>query len=104
MKKLLLILLSLSLLLPLVSCVEPSPIEKVQQRVVSIGEQFLDCELTAEEAKEMLDSIKVPETEGYGKVYLKADIASLCLAILKPDSTYEDIQERIDHIKNRVYE
>ena len=104
MKRFLLLLLTLALLLPLVSGVEPSPIEKAQKRGVDIGEQFLEGEITAKEAKEMLESIKVPETEGYGKDYLEGDIAYLHLLISKQDATYEDIQEKIEYIKNRKYE
>jgi cell division protein FtsL len=104
MKKLIVFLLSVFLLLSFSSCAEPSDIEKVQQKVVSIGEQFLDCELTAEEAKAMLKGIKVPETEGHGKLYLEVDIGALSLLISKKTSTYEDIQRKIESIKNSVYE
>jgi hypothetical protein len=105
MKKVIVFLLSVLLLLSFTSCGKSlSDIEKVQQKVVSIGEQFLDCELTAEEAKAMLKGIKVPETEGHGKLYLEVDIGTLSLLISKKTSTYEDIQKKIESIKNSVYE
>jgi hypothetical protein len=104
MKKLLLFLLSACLLFSFASCGEPSAIEKVQQQVVSIGEQFLDAEITAAEARERLNSIKVPATEGSGKIRLQADISALAFRIEDEDSTYEDIQKRIENIKNSTYE
>lgn len=82
---------------------EPAPIEKAQQRVVEIGEQFLNYEITAAEAKEMLDSILVPETEGNGQTYLKGDINYLIFIICKYDTTYEDVQEKVQSIKEFNY-
>ena len=60
---------------------ELEPIEKAQAKAVEIGQQYLDFEITAKEAKEMLDSIKVPETEGEGKQKLELDIKTLELFI-----------------------
>lgn len=82
---------------------EPAPIEKAQQRVVEIGEQFLNYEITAAEAKEMLDSILVPETEGNGQIYLNADIGDLQLRIISVNATYESVQKKVQFIKERNY-
>lgn len=107
MKKIFMCFLALCLLVVLCSCgsqEELTPIEKAQQRAVEIGEQFLDYELTREEAREQLDSILVPETEGNGQVYLEADINYLSFLLLKNDSSYEDIKDRVEDIKNFTYE
>lgn len=82
---------------------EPAPIEKAQQRVVEIGEQFLNYEITASEAKEMLDSILVPETEGNGQTFLKGDIAALKLKLVSPNTTYEAMLDDIEYIKEANY-
>ena len=82
---------------------ELPPIEKVQARAAEIGQQFLDGELTAAEAKEKLDDLKVPATEGHGQLYLETDIDALSFKIGKKDSTYEDIQDKVDSIASRNY-
>lgn len=82
---------------------EPAPIEKAQQRVVEIGEQFLNYEITASEAKEMLDSILVPETEGNGQTFLKGDIAALQFNIISVNATYEAVQKKVQYIKEANY-
>lgn len=82
---------------------ELEPIEKAQARAVEIGEQYLNFEITAEEAKEMLDSIKVPETEGNGQIYLDADIGYLAFLIIKHDGTYEDVKKKVESIAKDDY-
>lgn len=82
---------------------EDKALKKAQKRAVEIGEQFLDYELTAAEAKEQLDDILVPETEGNGTVYLSADIAYLSFIIGNQNSTYEDIKEKVEYIKEANY-
>lgn len=111
MKKIISVILCLALLLPcLLGCAEKQPIEKAQERAVEIGEQYLDYEITAKEAMEKLDSISVPEAEGYeyGKTFLEGDISALYLLISRQDSTmakvtWEEIKEKVDWIKNRDY-
>lgn len=102
MKKTFLLLIALVLLLS--ACAGPAPIEKARQKAVSIGEQFLNYELTAAEAKEQLDSIMVPETEGNGQLFLKKDIAYLSFIIGKRGSTYEEIADKVEFIRTRTYE
>jgi hypothetical protein len=80
-----------------------TPIDKVQDRAVEIGEQFLDGELTKAEAREKLGSLMVPETEGTGQITLEGDIRYLHFVIGKNDSTYEDVKYEIDHIAARNY-
>lgn len=104
MKRITALFLVLCLSFLLCSCGEPSPIEKAQQRAVEIGEQYLNYELTAEEAEDQLDSIKVPETEGNGQSYLEGDIGYLGFLIIKNDSTYEEIQKKVESIKNSTYQ
>lgn len=87
----------------LTGCGEDSPIEKAQKRAVEIGEQYLNYEITAAEAKEMLDSIVVPETEGNGQIYLSADIGALGFSIIRSDASYEDILLYIERLKTRDY-
>ncbi len=82
---------------------EDRALKKAQKRAVKIGEQFLDYELTAAEAKEQLASIVVPETEDNGTVYLSADIAYLSFIIGNRNATYEDIKEKVKYIKERDY-
>lgn len=103
MKKILLFL-ALCTLFSLTACSdEPTPIEKCQQKAVSIGEQFLDFEITEAEAVELLESLRVPETEGNGHISLDADISSLAFKI-RLDSTYEEIKEEVEWIRNYTYE
>lgn len=102
MKRLFSLLVVLCLLLACVACGELEPIEKCRQKAVSIGEQFLDFELTADEAVELLDSLIVPETEGNGQIYLRADIAALAFKI-RTESSYESIQSDVDSIRTATY-
>lgn len=82
---------------------ELTPIEKAQARAVEIGEQYLNFEITGKEARELLNGIRVPETEGNGQVYLKGDIGALAFIIAKQDSSYEDIKKKVDWIAERDY-
>ena len=83
---------------------ELQPIEKAQAKAVEIGEQFLNYEITGAEARELLNSIKVPESEAeHGQLYLEVDIAALAFSIGKQDSTYEEIEDKVEFIKNRDY-
>lgn len=81
---------------------EDKALKKAQKRAVEIGEQFLDYELTAAEARELLDDILVPETEDNGQLALQCDIDALSFAILSKDS-YEDIQDKVEYIKDTDY-
>lgn len=89
------------LALSLTGC-EASPLEKAQSRAVEIGEQYLNYEITASEARELLDDILVPETEGNGQLALQCDIDALSFAILQGKS-YEDIQEKVESIRESNY-
>lgn len=107
MKKIFVLFILLAALLTLVGCnaeKELEPIEKAQAKVVEIGRQYLDYEITAAEAEEMLDSVKVPETEsGKGTIYLSADRSALRFLIVKSDSTYAEIEEKVEWIASRDY-
>lgn len=110
MKKLLSVLLVVCLILTLPACGKEeredrlTPIERCQQKVVSIGEAYLNYEITAAEACEQLDSIKVPETEGNGQLFLEVDKNYLSFLILKQGSTYEEIRDEVESIRNATYE
>jgi len=88
-------------------CGEKSQIEKAQDKIVEIGEQFLDYELTADEAKERLDSVIVPVGDGLGFSSLDTNKDFLSYLILKSKngfSTLEEIEEKIKEIKETNYE
>ena len=88
-------------------CGEKSQIEKAQEKIVEIGEQFLDYELTADEAIERLDSVVVPTGVGPGFSSLDTSKDFLSYLILKAKngtSTFEEIEERITEIKESNYE
>ena len=88
-------------------CNEKSQIEKAQDKIVEIGEQFLDYELTADEAKERLDSVIVPVGDGLGFSSLDTSKDFLSYLILKSKngmSTFEEIEEQITDIKESNYE
>ncbi len=104
MKRLLSLLVVLGLLLACAACgAEPTPVEKCRQKAVSIGEQLLDYEITADEAVELLDSLIVPEVEGINPVSLSADIAALAFSI-RTESSYEQIQRKVEYIRTAIYE
>lgn len=105
MKKIFAVVTLLALLLTMAGCrKEPEPIEKAQARAVEIGRQYLDFKITAAEAKEMLDSIKVPEVEsGHGQLSLEVDIGYLSFLIIKWDSSYKDVEEQVEWVASRDY-
>lgn len=106
MRKSISLLLSFLLLLILCGCGEKSQIEKAQDKIVSIGERFLDYELTVDEAREQLESITIPEVEGNGEL-LSVDRDYLSFLILKTKTntaTFEEIQNKIDYIRKRNYQ
>ena len=105
MKRLFCLLAALCLLETLASCgAELTPIEKCQQKVVSIGEAYLNYDITAKEAREQLSSIRVPETEGNGQRYLEADISALSFYLALTDSTYQQIEKKVEFIRDFTYE
>lgn len=107
MKKGLIILLIGLTVLTFGGCGEKSQIEKAQDKIVEIGEQFLDYELTADEARERLDSVIVPVGDGIGFSSLDTSKDFLSYLILKSEngtSTFEEIEEKIMHIKETNYE
>jgi hypothetical protein len=107
MKKAIALILSMAIVLGLFAgCGEKelSPIEKAQSRAVEIGEQYLNFEITGEEARKLLNGIKVPAVEtGNGQTYLDADIGYLAFIIAKQDSTYEEIEKRVKSIASTDY-
>ena len=103
MQKLLCLFVALCLLVSLAGCAV-TPIEKCQQKAVSIGEAFLNYEITGKEAREQLDALVVPETEGNGQVYLKADIGYLAFIIAKVGASYAEIEDEVESIRNNTYE
>lgn len=104
-KAIVLTLVAATLLSLLAGCgKELTPIEKAQARAVEIGERYLNFEITGTEAREQLNSIKVPEVEtGNGQIYLSADIGYLAFIIAKYDSTYEEIKEKVEWIASQDY-
>lgn len=87
-------------------CAEKTQIEKAQDKIVSIGEQFINYDLTIDEAKEQLESIIIPETEGTGGLMLNIKKDHLEYLIIKSrnsNSFFDDIQETIQEIKNHDF-
>ena len=89
---------------------KPTQIDKARDRAVEIGRQFLDYEITVDEANDRLDSILVPETEsGHGSIHLKADISTLQLMLLyvknpySDNYTYDDIKDHVDDMAATDY-
>jgi hypothetical protein len=103
MKKLCAALLAAVMLFSLCACGEKTPFEKAKQRAVEIGEQYLDYEITDEEAIERLEAIRVPETEGNGQLYLSASISALAFKI-RTEASYEAIKDDIESIKKTTEE
>ena len=94
MKRTMALFLVVISLLMFSACKEKSQIEKAQEKIVSIGQQFLDYELTVDEAREQLDSIVIPEIEGSGDLSLEADKGYLSFIILRTKnggSSFEEI-------------
>ena len=102
MKKIVAILLVLAFVLSLSGCgeKEKTPLEKARDRAVSIGQSFLDFEITAEEARTQLDSIAVPDRHGEGR-YLSIRISLLSYQLIDGlhDLDYEKIADTIESIK-----
>lgn len=108
MKKILAIfLLMTTLLAVLVGCSsspgaettpkELTPIEKARNRAVAIGEQYLNFEISADEARELLEDIKVPEAgHKTGALCLRVNINHLIYILGRPETTYEEIQEDVE--------
>lgn len=75
------------------------PIELAQDRVVEIGEQYLDFEITGAEAAARLSDIRVPQAEsGEDKERLETGIWLLTRYIEDPEHTYEEIKEQVEYI------
>lgn len=108
MKKSLIILLAGIIIFSFGGCGnEETQLQKAQNKIVEIGEQFLDYELTADEADEKLDSILVPTGEGMGFSSLERDKSYLSFLIIKSkngNATFTEIEEEIKHIKESDYE
>lgn len=84
---------------------ELRPIEKAQARAVSIGEQYLDYEISASEAKALLEDIVVPEMEvGDGQLYLRIAIRYLANIIGRPETTYQDIEKEVKEIASMDFD
>ena len=107
MKKGFLIFLIGVMIFTIGGCAKKTQIEKAQDKIVEIGEQYLDYELTAAEATEMLDSVIVPKGEGLGYSSLDSSKDFLSYLISKSKNgtaTFEEIEEQLTHIKTRDYE
>ena len=107
MKKGFIILLTGVMAFTFGGCEEKTQIEKAQDKIVEIGEQFLNYELTADEAKERLDSVIVPVGDGLGFSILDTRKDFLSYLILKSKSgmsTFDEIKEKITDIKESNYE
>lgn len=105
LKKIVTVILIFSLLITVSGC-SKSQIEKAQDKIVSIGEQFLNYELTADDAHKQLESIAIPTTEGNGGTYLTADKGHLEFLIISTKNNpniFGKIEEHIQSIKDYDY-
>lgn len=87
-------------------CRNKSQIEKAQEKIVTIGERFLDYELTIDDAVEQLDSIILPKTDGYGYLLLDSQKNYLTYLIIKSETNtfiFDEIKEEIQDIKQKNY-
>lgn len=104
MKRLLAVALAvITLLSLLVGCGEKNtPFHKAQRKAVEIGEKFLDYEITAREAYDLLDDMVLPE-EGTSALMLSVYITSLKIELMDLDCSYEDVEEKVKDIKEIEY-
>lgn len=103
MKKIIVALLVIIICFSIVGC-EKAPVEKAQDRVVQIGEQFLNYEITRYEALAALEDITVPTCDK--QLYLQSDINTLIITLTGLSSgftTYEDVCEDVEWIKGCDY-
>lgn len=84
---------------------ERTPIEKARDRAVEIGQQYLDFEITASEAKQLLGDITVPEVEsGDGSLFLRSAINHLVFILGRQGTTYEDVESEVEHLVSMDFE
>ena len=98
MKKIMIIITCLLALL-LASCAS-TPVEKAQDRIVEIGEQYLNYEISREAALEALNEIEdlIPEDQ----LGLQIDLESLQIKISSRKG-YEAIAAKVQYIKDYNY-
>lgn len=82
---------------------QKDPIVKAQEKVVQIGTDFLNYEITADEAVSKLRSVLVPHAFKEGHDRLVGDIDMLVFLIEREDRTYDSIERKIDYIKKSKY-
>lgn len=105
LKRVALVLSAVSITLLFSSCGK-SQIDKAQDKIVSIGKQFLNYELTADEACKQLEGVLIPQLESTGDEVLKSSVGHLKLLILQSKitgNTYDEIEDKIKDIKNGNY-
>ncbi len=89
-------------LLALASCGK-SELEKARDAAVDICEQFMDNKISADEAKERLDGMYIPEGDNPDQaLQLRATVNFLSFVLGKGD--YDTFADRVDSLKNRKYE
>ena len=98
MKKIMIVIVCLFALL-LASCAS-TPVEKAQDRIVEIGEQYLNYEISREAALEALNEIEdlIPEDQ----LGLQIDLESLQIKISSRKG-YEAIAAKVQYIKDYNY-
>lgn len=103
MKKIFVIVLVIIIAMSSVACgqEQQTAIDKCQARVIEIGEQFLNYEISTSEAKAALDDIIVPYTEGNGDLYLDCNISYLSFCLTLKD--YSEFEEELNYIKSADY-
>lgn len=107
MKKVFAILLAFVMIFSLCSCGEKSQIRKAQDKIVEIGEQFLDYKLTADEAEDQLRGVVIPRGDGTGDELLIGDVWRLGVLVVQVENgynTFEDFEAQLEEIKKENYE
>lgn len=94
MKRIIAVMIVIMLVLTLFGCEEKTQYEKARDRAVEIAKQYLDYEITADEAIDKLKSIAIPKQDDYCYTILSADISALVFYITLSD--FEGVNGRID--------
>ena len=79
---------------------ELSQVDKAKNKVLQIGHQFLDYEITADEAYDQLDALLLPDSDScFSALCLSIDTTSLKIKLRANRPSYSEIEECIANIE-----